>query len=152
MMKRSAGILMPLFSLPNAYGIGSMGKEAREFADFLHDAGQSWWQVLPVGPTGEGNSPYSSESTFAGNLLYIDLEQLMEEALKMAARIAGNAPIAVRACKKAVKGGDALAEEEIRDLVTRMIDQRVTPTCPHGRPLVISLSHQELDKRFRRIQ
>ena len=81
MMKRSAGILMPLFSLPNAYGIGSMGKEARDFADFLHDAGQSWWQVLPVGPTGEGNSPYSSESTFAGNLLYIDLERLAEEGL-----------------------------------------------------------------------
>lgn len=56
------------------------------------------------------------------------------------------------ACKKAVKGGDALTEDEIRDLVTRMIDQKVTPTCPHGRPLVISLSHQELDKRFRRIQ
>lgn len=56
------------------------------------------------------------------------------------------------ACKKAVKGGDALTEDEIRDLVTRMIDQRVTPTCPHGRPLVVALSHQELDKRFRRIQ
>ena len=56
------------------------------------------------------------------------------------------------ACKKAVKGGDALSEAEIRDLVTRMIDQHVTPTCPHGRPLVISLSHQELDKRFKRIQ
>ena len=56
------------------------------------------------------------------------------------------------ACKKAVKGGDTLSEAEIRDLVTRMIDQHVTPTCPHGRPLVISLSHQELDKRFKRIQ
>ncbi len=56
------------------------------------------------------------------------------------------------ACKKAVKGGDALTEDEIRHLVTQMIDQQVTPTCPHGRPLVISLSHQELDKRFRRIQ
>ena len=56
------------------------------------------------------------------------------------------------ACKKAVKGGDALSEDEIRDLVSRMIDQKVTPTCPHGRPLVIAISHQELDKRFRRIQ
>ncbi|MBE5802917.1 MAG: DNA mismatch repair endonuclease MutL [Clostridiales bacterium] len=56
------------------------------------------------------------------------------------------------ACKKAVKGGDRLSEEEIRHLVTQMIDRQVTPTCPHGRPLVISLSHQELDKRFRRIQ
>lgn len=56
------------------------------------------------------------------------------------------------ACKKAVKGGDALSEDEIRHLVTQMVDQQVTPTCPHGRPLVISLSHQELDKRFKRIQ
>ena len=56
-MKRSAGILLPIFSLPSDYGIGSLGKEARAFADFLHDAGQSWWQILPVGPTGLGNSP-----------------------------------------------------------------------------------------------
>lgn len=56
------------------------------------------------------------------------------------------------ACKKAVKGGDALSEDEIRDLVSRMIDQKVTPTCPHGRPLIVAISHQELDKRFRRIQ
>lgn len=62
------------------------------------------------------------------------------------------ASILQMACKRAVKGGDALSEDEIRDLVSRMIDQRVTPTCPHGRPLVISLSHQELDKRFKRIQ
>ncbi len=56
------------------------------------------------------------------------------------------------ACKKAVKGGDPLTEEEIRDLVERMIDQQVTPTCPHGRPLVVAISHTELDKRFKRIQ
>lgn len=56
------------------------------------------------------------------------------------------------ACKKAVKGGDSLSEDEIRDLVSRMIDQHVTPTCPHGRPLVVSISHRELDKRFHRIQ
>lgn len=56
------------------------------------------------------------------------------------------------ACKKAVKGGDSLSESEVRHLVTSMIDQRVTPTCPHGRPLVIALSHNELDKRFKRIQ
>ena len=56
------------------------------------------------------------------------------------------------ACKKAVKGGDRLSEDEIRHLVTRMIDDKVTPTCPHGRPLVVALSHQELDKRFKRIQ
>lgn len=56
------------------------------------------------------------------------------------------------ACKKAVKGGDPLTEDEIRDLVERMIDRQVTPTCPHGRPLVVAISHTELDKRFKRIQ
>ena len=56
------------------------------------------------------------------------------------------------ACKKAVKGGDVLSEDEIRHLVMKMIDDKVTPTCPHGRPLVVSLSHQEMDKRFKRIQ
>lgn len=76
MIKRSAGILLPIFSLPSPYGIGSLGREARAFADFLHDAGQSWWQILPVGPTGAGDSPYTSVSTFAGNPLFIDLETL----------------------------------------------------------------------------
>ena len=56
------------------------------------------------------------------------------------------------ACKKAVKGGDALSEDELRHLVTKMVDDKVTPTCPHGRPLVVALSHQEMDKRFKRIQ
>ena len=80
-MKRSAGILLPIFSLPSDYGIGSLGKEARAFADFLHGAGQSWWQILPVGPTGLGNSPYTSASTFAGNPLFIDLETLAASGL-----------------------------------------------------------------------
>jgi len=62
------------------------------------------------------------------------------------------ASILQMACKKAVKGGDSLSESEIRELVEKMIDQKVTPTCPHGRPLVVSLSHTEMDKRFKRIQ
>lgn len=80
-MKRSAGILLPIFSLPSPYGIGSLGAGAREFADFLHDAGQAWWQILPVGPTGAGDSPYTSVSTFAGNPLFIDLEDLAADGL-----------------------------------------------------------------------
>ena len=80
-MERSAGILLPIFSLPGSYGAGVLGREAREFVDFLHDAGQRWWQILPIGPTGAGNSPYTSESTFAGNPLLIDLERLAEEGL-----------------------------------------------------------------------
>ena len=82
---RSAGMLLPIFSLPGKYGIGSLGKEARAFADFLHSAGQKWWQILPVGPTGAGNSPYTSESTFAGNPLLIDLDDLARQGLLTAA-------------------------------------------------------------------
>ena len=57
------------------------GAEARAFANFLHDAGQAWWQILPVGPAGAGDSPYASESTFAGNPLFIDLDLLAEDGL-----------------------------------------------------------------------
>ena len=75
---RKNGILMHLSSLPSPYGIGSMGKAARDFIDFLADAGQSFWQVLPVCPTGYGDSPYQSFSTFAGNPYFIDLEELRQ--------------------------------------------------------------------------
>lgn len=80
-MERSAGILLPIFSLPSAYGIGSLGREAREFANFLHRAGQRWWQIQPVGPTGAGDSPYASVSTFAGNAFFIDLDTLAQRGL-----------------------------------------------------------------------
>lgn len=80
-MNRSAGILLPVFSLPSEYGMGSLGKEARAFVEFLHDAGQSWWQILPLGPTGPGDSPYTSVSTFAGNPLLVDLEMLARNGL-----------------------------------------------------------------------
>ena len=78
---RESGILMHITSLPGPYGIGTMGKSARDFVDFLHDAGQRCWQILPLSPTGFGNSPYQSCSTFAGNHYLIDLEQLVEEGL-----------------------------------------------------------------------
>ncbi len=80
-MKRSAGILLPIFSLPSPYGIGTMGKAAYRFIDFLLKANQSWWQILPVGPTNYGDSPYQSFSSFAGNPYFIDLELLKEEGL-----------------------------------------------------------------------
>ena len=69
-MQRSSGILMPVFSLPSPYGIGTIGKAAYDFIDFLSDAGQTWWQILPVGPTSVGNSPYQSPSAYAGNPFY----------------------------------------------------------------------------------
>ena len=66
-MIRSAGILLPISSLPSPYGIGTMGKAAYDFIDFLVEADQSWWQILPAGPTSYGDSPYQSFSTYAGN-------------------------------------------------------------------------------------
>lgn len=79
--QRKSGILLPVFSLPSDYGIGTFGKEAYRFVDFLKKAGQSYWQILPLGPTGYGDSPYQSFSTFAGNPYFIDLDLLMEEGL-----------------------------------------------------------------------
>lgn len=78
---RKSGVLMHITSLPGPYGIGTMGKEAFRFVDFLHRAGQSCWQILPLSPTGYGDSPYQSCSTFAGNHYLIDLELLKEEGL-----------------------------------------------------------------------
>ena len=78
---RQSGILMHISSLPGPGGIGSLGKEAYEFADFLHAAGMGIWQVLPMGPTGYGESPYQSTSVYAGNPLFLSVEKLEEEGL-----------------------------------------------------------------------
>ncbi len=78
---RGAGILMPISALPGPYGIGTLGKSAYEFADFAADVGFRYWQVLPVGPTSFGDSPYQSFSAFAGNPYFIDLDFLIEEGL-----------------------------------------------------------------------
>lgn len=78
---RASGILMHVSSLPGPNGIGTMGKEAYRFLDFLEKAGQSYWQILPLSPTGYGDSPYQSFSAFAGNPYLIDLETLVEENL-----------------------------------------------------------------------
>lgn len=75
---RSCGILMHITSLPSPYGIGTFGSAAEEFVDWLKEAGQSYWQVLPLGPTGYGDSPYQSFSAFAGNAMLIDLDDLVE--------------------------------------------------------------------------
>ena len=80
---RSSGILMHITSLPGAYGVGTMGKQAFAFVDFLKKTGQSYWQILPLNPTGYGDSPYQSCSTFAGNHYLIDLDTLVEEGLLM---------------------------------------------------------------------
>lgn len=80
---RESGILMHITSLPGPYGIGTMGRHAYEFVDFLQKAGQSYWQILPLSPTGFGDSPYQSFSTFAGNNYLIDLDLLIEQGLLM---------------------------------------------------------------------
>ncbi len=77
----SCGILLHISSLPGKYGIGTLGAEARRFADFLAASGQEYWQILPIGPTGFGDSPYQSFSAYAGNPLLIDLEALIKEGL-----------------------------------------------------------------------
>lgn len=78
---RGAGVLMPISALPSPFGIGTLGDAAFAFADFLAAAKQRYWQVLPVGPTGFGDSPYQSFSAFAGNPYFIDPERLMREGL-----------------------------------------------------------------------
>ena len=78
---RKSGVLLPVSSIPSKYGIGTFSRQAYEFIDMLAQAGQHYWQILPLGPTGYGDSPYQSFPTFAGNPYYIDLETLIEEGL-----------------------------------------------------------------------
>ena len=72
---------MPIFSLPSPYGIGTLGKSAKEFIDFLHNGAQRLWQILPIGTTTFGDSPYQSFSCFAGNPYFIDLDLLINDNL-----------------------------------------------------------------------
>jgi len=125
---RRSGVLLHPTSLPGPGGIGSLGAAARCFVDFLHDAGQSLWQVLPLGPTGFGNSPYSCYSAFAGNPLLIDLAQLVEEGdlepgeisslpdphgpVDFVAVAATKLPLLRRAADRFLAGGDPNRTEE----------------------------------------
>lgn len=90
---RASGILMPVFSLPGPFGIGTLGKEAFAFVDFLADAKQTYWQILPIGPTGYGDSPYQSFSAFAGNPYFIDYRLLAADDLLTADEIPAERPI-----------------------------------------------------------
>ena len=78
---RSTGILLSVTSLPSKYGIGCFSKAAYDFVDFLAEAGQTYWQILPLGPTSYGDSPYQTFSTIAGNPYMISLEDLIEEGV-----------------------------------------------------------------------
>lgn len=79
--KRDSGVLLPLFSLPGKYGIGTLGKSAYKFIDFLKECGFSYWELLPLNPINNDNSPYNTSDAFAYNYLYIDLEMLVDEKL-----------------------------------------------------------------------
>jgi 4-alpha-glucanotransferase len=78
---RRSGVLLHISSIPSPYGIGSFGKKAYEFVDFLYEAEQTYWQILPLGPTSHGDSPYQTFSAFANNPYFIDLDMLVEEGL-----------------------------------------------------------------------
>jgi 4-alpha-glucanotransferase len=93
---RASGVLLHVTSLPSPYGIGDVGPAALAWIDCLHDAGQSWWQALPLGPTGYGNSPYQSLSSFAGNDLLISPDGLIEDGL-VSARDCKHPPFATGA-------------------------------------------------------
>ena len=80
-MNRAAGILLPISSLPSKYGIGCFSESAYRFVDWIKEAGQTYWQILPLGPTSYGDSPYQSFSTYAGNPYFICLETLVEEGV-----------------------------------------------------------------------
>jgi len=88
---RASGVLLPITSLPAAYGIGDLGPAAFAWVNRLHEAGQRWWQALPLGPTGYGDSPYQSLSSFAGNELLISPDGLIDDGLLRAADCAGHA-------------------------------------------------------------
>ncbi len=86
---REKGVLLPVFSLPSGYGIGCFSKEAREFIDWLHDTGHTYWQILPLNPTGNADSPYQPLSSFAGNAYFIDPAQLVQQGLLTEDELAG---------------------------------------------------------------
>ena len=94
-MKRASGLLLHITSLPSPYGVGTLGKAAYDFVDYLHRARQRYWQILPLTPTGYGDSPYQSASTFAGNPYLVCLDLLKEQGLLTEADIGtdwGNDP------------------------------------------------------------
>src|SRR5262245_32373883 len=86
---RASGLLLPVTSLQSRYGIGDVGPAAVAWIDRLHEAGQRWWQALPLGPTGYGDSPYQSLSSFAGNALLISPDWLIEDGLLTASDCGG---------------------------------------------------------------
>ena len=107
--RRQCGVLLPVSSLPSKYGIGCFSKSAYEFVDALKAAGQGYWQILPLGPTSYGDSPYQSFSTFAGNPYFISLEDLIEEGV-----------LTKRECDRADFGKDPVSVDYAKMYKSRM--------------------------------
>src|SRR5438309_271860 len=100
---RASGLLLHVTSLPSRYGIGDLGPAAVAWIDRLHEVGQGWWQSLPLGPTGYGDSPYQSLSSFAGNPLLISPDWLIEDELVKPRDVAGRSFSATAVDFEAVK-------------------------------------------------
>ena len=144
---RASGILLPVSSLPSKYGIGCFSKSAFEWIDFLQESGQTFWQILPLGPTSYGDSPYQSFSTFAGNPYFISLEELIEEGPDVFAEfLAGAAEI-----DKAAKNKDLLKNPEMLDALIGVYERNVlgypsTAVLPYSQALSRFPAHlQQLD-------
>ena len=124
MSERAAGILMPISSLPSEYGIGCFSKSAYEFVDWLKKAGQSYWQILPLGPTSYGDSPYQSFSTFAGNPYFISLEELIKEGV-----------LTKKECESVDFGTDEAGVD-----YAKLYLLLIFPAYPPSPPLIVSFS------------
>ena len=132
-MERSSGILLPVAALPSPYGVGTLGRDAYHFIDFLAAAKQRWWQVLPVGPTDPLGSPYASSSSFAGNPFLIDLDLLAADGLLRAAELSdarAGAPgrVDYAALRRGRPGLLALAADRLNEQDGRAVDEFAAAT------------------------
>ena len=133
MGKRAAGILMPISSLPSDYGIGCFSKSAYEFVDWLKEAGQTYWQILPLGPTSYGDSPYQSFSTFAGNPYFIDLDELA--TMIVAASVQNKVNGIINVCTGQPRTLADRVEQFLRDKNYKIkLDYGVFPDRPYDSP------------------
>src|SRR6202012_3698817 len=124
-LERSSGLLLHISSLPSYGGIGDFGPAAYAFADFLASAKQRLWQVLPLSPTGFGNSPYAAFSAFAGNPLLISLEKMVEAGWLSGERIAGLPGHAGNVCFEEVEARKRpLLHEAARNFLANHDDQQ----------------------------
>ena len=119
---RASGVLMHPTSLPGRHGLGDLGAEAHRFAELLATAGQSWWQMLPIGPVGAGNSPYSSPSSFAGSPLLVSLDRLVADGLLAAQEVSAPAPAGTDA-EADYRGAVRFREPRLRAACKRFKDR-----------------------------